>query len=285
MARRVVAPLGADRDGDRCDRWLGPGARTGCRQPPDAVNVRVEFHPLAVDEIASAVDWYERQRSGLGMRFLDVVETTVNRASGSPRIGTPVVADQRERVAASDVPGRIPVDVGVRGRRRVDRRSCGVSPTATSQLLVGTFRVAEWPEDRIHPRFHPRNAAEHLGSGRYPTDTEAAKDLLSGIIWYSTDTRAATHDPSVVGSSPTRPTTNSQVKFDFRRVRTRREFRISNIHPVFLRTAHHGLPMGKARSTPGMRKRSPGVWELVVPAWQRQVARLCYRCSLLLKWF
>ncbi|MGB9346583.1 MAG: type II toxin-antitoxin system RelE/ParE family toxin [Ilumatobacteraceae bacterium] len=59
------------------------------------MNVRVEFHPLAVDEIASAVDWYERQRSGLGMRFLDVVETTVNRASGSPRIGTPVVADQQ----------------------------------------------------------------------------------------------------------------------------------------------------------------------------------------------
>lgn len=59
------------------------------------MNVRVEFHPLAVEEIASAVDWYERRRSGLGVRFLDVVETTVNRASRSPRIGTPVVADEQ----------------------------------------------------------------------------------------------------------------------------------------------------------------------------------------------
>lgn len=80
MARRVVAALGADRDGNCRDSWLGPGARTLCRQPPDAVSVRVEFHPLAVDEIAGAVDWYERQRSGLGERFLDVVEATVNRA-------------------------------------------------------------------------------------------------------------------------------------------------------------------------------------------------------------
>jgi toxin ParE1/3/4 len=58
------------------------------------VSIRVEFHPLAVDEIAGAVDWYERQRSGLGLRFLDVVQTTVNRASRFPRIGTPVGADQ-----------------------------------------------------------------------------------------------------------------------------------------------------------------------------------------------
>lgn len=63
------------------------------------MNVRVEFHPLVVDEIASAVDWYERQRSGIGVRFLDVVETTVNRASRSPRIGTPVGADQQGSVS------------------------------------------------------------------------------------------------------------------------------------------------------------------------------------------
>ena len=63
------------------------------------MSVRVEFHPLAVDEIANAVDWYERQRNGLGVRFLDVVETTVNRASRSPQVGTPVVADQQGSVS------------------------------------------------------------------------------------------------------------------------------------------------------------------------------------------
>jgi plasmid stabilization system protein ParE len=63
------------------------------------VSVRVEFHPVAVDEIDGAVDWYERHRSGLGVRFLDVVETTVNRASRLPRIGTPVVADQHGSVS------------------------------------------------------------------------------------------------------------------------------------------------------------------------------------------
>ena len=63
------------------------------------MSVRVEFHPLAVEVIAGAVDWYARQRSGLGARFFDVVETTVNRASRSPRIGTPVVADQQGNVS------------------------------------------------------------------------------------------------------------------------------------------------------------------------------------------
>jgi plasmid stabilization system protein ParE len=63
------------------------------------VSGRVEFHPLAVDEIASAVDWYERQRSGLGERFLDVAEASMNRAIRSPRIGTPVVADQQGSVS------------------------------------------------------------------------------------------------------------------------------------------------------------------------------------------
>jgi len=62
------------------------------------VSVSAEFHPLAADEIADAEDWYERRRSGLGARFLEVVEATVNRASRSPRTGTPVVVHQQGSV-------------------------------------------------------------------------------------------------------------------------------------------------------------------------------------------
>ena len=62
------------------------------------MSVSVEFHPLAADEISWAEDWYERQRVGLGERFLEVVEATVTRASRSPRTGTPVVVDQQGSV-------------------------------------------------------------------------------------------------------------------------------------------------------------------------------------------
>jgi toxin ParE1/3/4 len=68
------------------------------------VSVSVEFHPLAADEIADAEDWYERQRSGLGERFLEVVEATVNRASRSPRTGTPVVVDEQGSVRIRKMP-------------------------------------------------------------------------------------------------------------------------------------------------------------------------------------
>jgi len=68
------------------------------------VSVSVEFHPLAAGEIADAEDWYEQQRSGLGARFLEVVEATVNRASNSPRTGTPVVVDQQGSARVRKMP-------------------------------------------------------------------------------------------------------------------------------------------------------------------------------------
>jgi len=69
------------------------------------VSVSVEFHPLASDEIADAEEWYERQRSGLGARFLEVVEATANRSSRSPRTGMSVVGRPAgERASPEDVP-------------------------------------------------------------------------------------------------------------------------------------------------------------------------------------
>jgi len=64
----------------------------------------IEFHPLAADEIADAEDRYERQRSGLGASFPEVVEAMVNRASRSPRTGTPVVVDQQGSVRFRKMP-------------------------------------------------------------------------------------------------------------------------------------------------------------------------------------
>lgn len=36
---------------------------------------KIEIRPLAVTEIFEAYDWYEEQRSGLGMEFLDELES------------------------------------------------------------------------------------------------------------------------------------------------------------------------------------------------------------------
>jgi hypothetical protein len=36
-------------------------------------------------------------------------------------------------------------------------------------------------DGRIHPRSHPRNSPEHLGSGRYPTDTDVANGCSAAL--------------------------------------------------------------------------------------------------------
>jgi hypothetical protein len=146
MARRVVAPLGADRDGGplrqlagtRCSNGLPTAAGRGerPRRVPPARRRRDRQRSGLVRATA------QRSRGALPRRRRDDSESSesfpANRHAGRCR-------PAGERVPANDVRGRLPVDVGVRGRRRLDRRSRGVSPTTTSQLLAGTFRVAEWP--------------------------------------------------------------------------------------------------------------------------------------------
>lgn len=51
----------------------------------------VEFRPEAEREIEAAFAWYEEQRTGLGMRFVDALHAATRTISelpeGAPRIG------------------------------------------------------------------------------------------------------------------------------------------------------------------------------------------------------
>ena len=47
----------------------------------------IEFHPAAESEMLDASERYEREKEGLGLRFLTEVERVSFVISGSPRIG------------------------------------------------------------------------------------------------------------------------------------------------------------------------------------------------------
>ena len=47
--------------------------------------MRVVFSPNAEADLADAFDWYNRQTAGLGTRFLNEYETTIDRISVNPR--------------------------------------------------------------------------------------------------------------------------------------------------------------------------------------------------------
>jgi len=46
--------------------------------------VKWEFHPQAREELDQSADWYELQRSGLGLRFLDEVEEVIGKILKTP---------------------------------------------------------------------------------------------------------------------------------------------------------------------------------------------------------
>lgn len=48
----------------------------------------VRFHPLATAEVVKAQLWYEDRIDGLGVRFLDAVRATTERAARWPNAGT-----------------------------------------------------------------------------------------------------------------------------------------------------------------------------------------------------
>lgn len=53
----------------------------------------VRFHPLATTEVVEAQLWYEDRVDGLGVRFLDAVRATTERAARWPNAGTPTRQD------------------------------------------------------------------------------------------------------------------------------------------------------------------------------------------------
>lgn len=55
----------------------------------------VRFHPLATAEVIEAELWYEDHVEGLGVRFLDAIRATTERAARWPNAGTPTRQDDR----------------------------------------------------------------------------------------------------------------------------------------------------------------------------------------------
>ena len=61
----------------------------------------VIFHPEARAEMRESVEFYEARLKGLGVRFLAVMEQTVERISTQPEVGASLAGEFRKRI----VPG------------------------------------------------------------------------------------------------------------------------------------------------------------------------------------
>jgi plasmid stabilization system protein ParE len=59
------------------------------------MSVRVEFRRAATDDIEDAVDWYEGQKSGLGLEFLHEVHAALQRLLERPELYSPLHRDVR----------------------------------------------------------------------------------------------------------------------------------------------------------------------------------------------
>ena len=242
--------------GTRCSNGLPTAAACGerPRRVPPARRRR---------DRQTAVDWYERQRSGLGVRFLDVVETTVNRASRSPRIGTPVGADEQGSVSLRTM-------------------SLGGFPWTLAYEVVGDVRSSFW---RCSTSDDFRTTGWNAPSSGGPR-TESIQDFIQ-------ETRRNILD--IGGTRRTRKSrkTCSAASFGTRRTPERLLIiRRSWVRcppapppsswddsdprdapegphprsPRQIRGIGYVILVGNLRTAPGMRERTPGVWEIVVQA-------------------
>ena len=64
------------------------------------------FHPEAVAEMRDAAQWYEERTEGLGLRFLDAVESAATRITERPQLGAVWVSS---RLSSTNVVQRFPL--------------------------------------------------------------------------------------------------------------------------------------------------------------------------------
>jgi len=67
------------------------------------MNYTLVFHQLALEEVQDAHDWYEQQRSGLGVEFMDAIDEVVQRIVINPN-SYPKAYQQRRKA----LPARFP---------------------------------------------------------------------------------------------------------------------------------------------------------------------------------
>ena len=59
------------------------------------MSLAVAFHPEARTDFYDAIDWYEKERQGLGAPFISAVQHAISRAAEAPHHGSPMGADIR----------------------------------------------------------------------------------------------------------------------------------------------------------------------------------------------
>ncbi len=62
------------------------------------MSVPIRFLPEARAEFDAAADWYEQQRTGLGVDFVARVRATLNRIAANPQLHAKVYQDVRKAV-------------------------------------------------------------------------------------------------------------------------------------------------------------------------------------------
>ena len=61
----------------------------------------------AAEELAAAVDWYEKRRAGLGSEFYDAIVRTVNRIAEMPEAGSPFLDLKARRMLVTGFPYQV----------------------------------------------------------------------------------------------------------------------------------------------------------------------------------
>jgi plasmid stabilization system protein ParE len=87
--------------------------------------LRVVFRPAARADLREAFAWYERQEPGLGQRFLEAVDATLERVRANPRVCAVLHGDVRSvrlarfpyAVLYRERPGRLVVLAVFHGHR------------------------------------------------------------------------------------------------------------------------------------------------------------------------
>ena len=63
------------------------------------LEMHLEMHVEAKEELREAAHYYESRQSGLGSRFLDVIEDSFSRIESEPEVWAPVEGDIRRCLA------------------------------------------------------------------------------------------------------------------------------------------------------------------------------------------
>ena len=64
------------------------------------MNYTFVFHQLAVDELQDAYDWYENQRSGLGVEFMDAIDGVIQQILSNPESFPKAYKERRKALPA-----------------------------------------------------------------------------------------------------------------------------------------------------------------------------------------